>query len=126
MGILLDTSVLIALERGRGRLSNDHEVAIAAIAVSELLQGVYRADPRHRPGREAFVERVIARFPTIPFTLSVARTHARLWSDAVAAGRPRGANDLMIAATAIALGWSLATVDLRGFGDIEGLSVIRL
>ena len=58
MGTLLDSSVLIRLERSGSLLTigDNEEVAIAAITASELLHGVHRADPQRRAQREAFVE----------------------------------------------------------------------
>jgi tRNA(fMet)-specific endonuclease VapC len=65
MATLIDTSVLIAIERGQIDLNvwmmpND-EIAIAAITASELLRGVHRAsDARTSTVREAFVEGLLA------------------------------------------------------------------
>ena len=73
MGTLLDTSVLIDIERGRGAIPPADDVAIAAITASALLQGVLRADRAHRATRESFVEGVLATVPTIPFGLAVLR-----------------------------------------------------
>ncbi len=86
MGILIDSSVFIAAERGRLSLAGhipgrEHEpVAISALTASELLHGVHRAaDPQRRTQRERFVEGILARFPVMEFGLEVARVHARLW-----------------------------------------------
>lgn len=85
MGTLLDTSILIDIERGRGSIPTTDDIAIAAITASELLQGVLRADRAHRTVRESFVEGILAMLPTIPFSLHVARVHARIWADLAAA-----------------------------------------
>ena len=88
MATLIDSSVLIAAERGD--LAPDvvsiryaeEDVAISAVTASELLHGVHRArtaSQRHR--REAFVERLLAQLPVIGFDLTVARVHASLWAD---------------------------------------------
>jgi len=123
MGTLLDTSVLIGLERGYSTVPPTESLGIAAITVSELLHGLHRATTRHRLARQAFLERVFANVPTVPFTHEIARIHAELRADTGAAGRQRNSHDLMIAATAVALGWDLATADHRGFEDIPGLRV---
>jgi tRNA(fMet)-specific endonuclease VapC len=125
VGTLLDASILIDLERGRAALPAEEEVAIAAITASELLQGVLRADARHRPAREAFVEGVLASIPTIPFSLTVARVHASLWAQLAARRATLGAHDLIVVATAISLGWSLATLNRREFERIPGLELRR-
>ena len=126
MGTLLDTSILIDLEPGRAALPSDEDVAIAAITASELLQGVLRADARHRPAREAFVEGVLAAIPTIPFSPTIARIHASLWAQLASRRASLGAHDLIVAATAISLGWSLATLNRREFERVPGLVLQRL
>ncbi len=125
MGTLLDSSVLIGLERSGAPLAipDDEQVGIAAITASELLHGVHRADPPRRAQREAFVEHVLRVLPVYPFSLESARIHARLWADLVTAGRPIGPHDLLLAATALALGWSVATYNVSEFGRVPGLVI---
>ncbi len=85
MGTVIDSSVLIAAERGRldwaevlKSLPEDQPVAISAITASELLHGVHRAaTAEQRAKREAFVERLLATLPVLGFDLLAAR-HARL------------------------------------------------
>src|SRR5438093_13650518 len=125
MGTLLDTSILIDIERGRGAIPTTEDTAIAAITASELLQGVLRADRAHRTTRESFVEGILATLPTIPFSLRVARVHARIWAELAAARITVDAANLEIAATTIALGWELATLDPRDFARISGLRLAR-
>src|SRR5437764_5202019 len=125
MGTLLDASVLIRLERTGSTLSlaDDEDVAIAPITASELLHGVHRADPQRRAQREAFVEHVLHVLPVIPFSLETARVHASLWADLAAAGQLIGPYDLILAATALALGWSVATYNAPEFTRVPGLVV---
>ena len=94
-----------------------------AITASELLHGVHRASAEHRGRREAFVEAVLAAFPVIAFDLLVARVHARLWAGLASAGSDVGAHDRLVAATAIAAGWRVASANTRHFGRIPGLEV---
>jgi tRNA(fMet)-specific endonuclease VapC len=125
MGTLLDSSVLIRLERSGSLLTlgDDEEVAIAAITASELLHGVHRADPQRRAQREAFVEHVLHVLPVHPFSLETARVHARLWADLAATGHVIGPHDLILAATALSLGWSVATYNTSEFTRVPGLVV---
>ena len=132
MGALIDSSVLIAAERGTLDLDSvlqdyeDVDFALAAITASELLHGVHRADSdERRSNREAFVETLLSRLPVIAFDLVAARTHARLWAQLAARGVTIGAHDLLIAATAIARGLDVVTRDERSFSRIQGLSLIR-
>ena len=132
MGTLIDTSVLIAAQRGqldpdRFREEDDDEpVVLAAISASELLHGVHRLKGAvARTRAERFVEHVLASMPVVPFDLDIARGHARLDAELSAAGTAVGDADLMIAATAVWLDYRVATRDLRSFPKIEGLDVVR-
>jgi predicted nucleic acid-binding protein len=129
---VIDSSVFVAAERGKLDLEGvlrdygDEPVALAAITASELLHGVHRAaEPTQRARREAFVERLLSDLPLIPFDLVVARVHARLSAELAARGSPIGAHDLEIAATALAVGYDVATRDERSFPRVPGLTVLR-
>lgn len=143
MGTLLDTTVFIDFERAlrplptetamtevarrlEAQLGSSDEVGIAAITASELLHGVHRADSEHRARREAFVEGVLAAFPPLPFDLLAARSHARLWAELSAAGTDIGPHDRLVAATAIAAGWRVATANTRHFAPVPGLKVVAI
>lgn len=130
MGVILDTSILIAYERGslnldkliKGRASE--LFGISVITVSELLHGVHRADSKSRRlKREAFVQKVIDAFPVYTFDVPAARIYAEIWAHLVKKGVQIGAHDLMIGATAISLGFSVASHNVRDFKKIEGLSL---
>ena len=133
MGTLIDSSVLIAAERRalvlEGTLGAHAEdpVGIASITASELLHGVHRAaTSSQRQRRETFVERLLAVLPVFPFDLVTARIHASLWAGLASKGASVGSHDLLIGATAIALGYRVATRDRRSFGKIPGLEVVVL
>ncbi len=135
MAALIDSSVLIAAERGhinfedaRARLAEaESNIAISAITASELLHGLYRATKAiQRNRRQAFVEALLEQIPVVAFDLTVARVHASLRADLARRGAPVGERDLMIGATAIAKGYSVATRDERSFPRIPGLRVQRL
>lgn len=130
MAALIDSSVLIAVERGNLAVDAitahyaEEDVAISAVSASELLHGVHRArTPGQRHRRQAFVEGLLAQFPVVGFDLTVARVHASLWADLARRGVSVGERDLMIGATAIAKDYTLVTRDERSFSKIPGLSV---
>ena len=130
MGALIDSSVLIDFERGSFDLErvpaelSDTDISISAVTASELLHGVHRASrSRIRSQREAFVERLLEAWPVLPFDLTAARIHGKLWAELAAKGVAIGAYDLMIGATAIANGLQLITRDKRSFPRIPGLQV---
>jgi tRNA(fMet)-specific endonuclease VapC len=133
VGTLIDSSVLIAAERQTLDLDavlasrGDEAVAIAAVTASELLHGVHRAATQgQRQRREAFVEMLLAAVPVLPFDLVTARLHASLWAGLAVKGRSVGTHDLLIAATAIAVGYTVVTRDRRSFAMIPGLELVVL
>jgi predicted nucleic acid-binding protein len=132
VGTLIDSSVLIAAQRGKldlARLRDEDDaepVAMAAVSASELLHGVHRlANAVARMRAERFVERILESIPIVAFDLDVARVHARIDAELSADGTRVGDADLMIAATAVWLDYRVATRDLRSFPKITGLDVVR-
>jgi predicted nucleic acid-binding protein len=132
VGTLIDTSVLIAIQRGQldpqllQPADEDEPIAISAITASELLHGVHRLTGAvARTRAERFIERLLDAIPVIPFDLDVARVQARLDAELSSQGAAVGDADLMIAATAVWLDYRVATRDLRSFPEIKGLDVVR-
>ncbi len=131
MALLLDTDILVALERGAepGGIDaklDEQDRAISVITVSELLHGVQRATGATRIRRRAFVEHLLAGLEAVPITEPVACVHAEVWADLATRGRPTGAHDLWIAATAIAHGLTLATGNTCHYQDITGLALLEV
>jgi tRNA(fMet)-specific endonuclease VapC len=123
--VILDTGVLIAIERGRldvdAALGAD-DACIAAITAMELLVGVERSDEARRTARAVHVEALLSVLPIESYSLDVARVHARLAVEAMSKGRPRSAYDMMIAATAAATNRVLLTTDAKaGFDQLTGV-----
>jgi len=129
LGLLVDTDVLIDLERA-SRVEHvdtqlgDEPSAISVVTVSELLHGVLRAKGAVRVRRRAFVEHLLGGLPAIPITEPVARVHAEIWAVLDARGVPIGAHDLWIAATALAHGLGVATRNASHYGRVPGLRVV--
>ncbi|GAM09022.1 ribonuclease VapC5 [Geobacter sp. OR-1] len=128
MGVILDSSEIIALERSRGLVESlvagreDEPFGISVVTVAELLHGVERADTEtRRIRRQAFVEKIIEMIPVIPFDIGVARIYARIWASLMQRGFTVGAHDLIIASTAISLDYTVITANRRDFEKIEGL-----
>ncbi len=131
MGTLVDTSVLIAAQRGDIDLAEllakqgAFNVATSTICVSELLHGPHRmTNAMARARAERSAEKVLTGLSIVSFDLEVARLHARLGADLAAKGTQIGAHDLIIAATALSLDYQIATRDRRSFPKIPGLDVV--
>ena len=122
MGVILDSSVLIAAERqGQNarqmlsamvRKTGDTEIALSVITLLELAHGMARADTRERKlKREQFIQ---------------------LRNDELelALGQSKGIRlplaDLLIGVTALELGYAVATGNLRHFQRISGVTVTQL
>jgi tRNA(fMet)-specific endonuclease VapC len=104
-------------------IGDEDDVVMAAVTAAELLVGVELADGRRREARERYVTDVLAIIPTEPYDLEVARVHARLLADTRKSGRPRGAHDLIIAATALTRARTIVTADAPGFDGLPGIAV---
>jgi predicted nucleic acid-binding protein len=127
VALLIDTSVLVELERAHAALPTkleDEGAFLSAISASELLHGVERAPTAAgRARREAFVERALDLVSVLPFDLDAARVHARIWADLTRRGAMIGAHDLIIAATAICHDLTVVTRNHREFSRVDGLAV---
>jgi tRNA(fMet)-specific endonuclease VapC len=125
--LLLDTTFLIDAEHGAAGLddviADDDDVAIAAITIAELSVGVLLADGRRRATRAEFVAGVLAGLPAVDYDSDVAEVHADLLAHVRQTGSPRGAHDLIIAATARATGRAVVTADRSAFEGLPGVQV---
>lgn len=126
--LLLDTTFLVDAERGGidldGAIGDEDDVAVAAVTVAELLVGVRLAGARQRERRAAYVDELIDSLPVITYDLAVARQHSELLVAVREQGRPRGAHDLMIAATARATHRTVVTADHETFSHLPGVAAI--
>jgi len=104
-------------------IRDEDDVAIAAITVAELSVGVELAEGRTRRNRSDFLDGVLEAVPVIDYDLEVARAHARLLVAVRRRGRPRGAHDLVIAATAVASDRVVVTADAGAFDDLPDVMV---
>ena len=85
--------------------------------------GVQLATSRYRARRQAFVQDVVATIPILPYDARVAEAHATLLAAVRRSGEPRGAHDLIIAATAVAADRQIVTSDASGFANLPGVRV---
>jgi tRNA(fMet)-specific endonuclease VapC len=125
--LLFDTTFLVDAERNRGDLDDviddDDDIAIAAITIAELRVGALLANRRYKAARSGYVEDILTTVPVLDYNLEVAEAHASLLVDVRTKGRPRGAHDLIIAATAKAFDRTVVTADQTAFADLDGVSV---
>ena len=133
MGVILDTSILVAAERRAVRFEplleslGEEPIAISAITASELLHRCHRATGAAvRARRSAFVEALIGAVSVLPFGLHEARRHSEIWAELLRGGSMIGPHDLLIGATALAQGYGVITLNQRDFGRVPGLRLVRI
>ena len=127
--LVLDTTFLIDGQRDTRDLDewihDDDDVAMAAVTVAELQVGAELASRHYQAARRDFVHAVTEEIPVLPYDIDTALVHAQLLAETRRAGRPRGAHDLIIAATARSTGRAVVSADLSGFEDLTGVELHR-
>lgn len=124
--ILLDTSVVIHLGRLAEPPPTEAEPAISALTVAEFEAGIATArEDRERALRIERLEKVLADVAVVPFDGLAARAYGEVVAALRRAGRRERARtmDLLIAATAVANGLPLYTVNPGDFVGIDGLEL---
>ncbi len=112
MRALLDTSILIAKERGRPLGPLPDEAAISVATIAELHAGVLMAkDLQTRARRIRTLGRAERSFYALPIDADIARVFASLFSEARQRGRRPKTMDMWIAATAVRYGLPVFTRD---------------
>jgi len=127
MGLILDSSVVIAAER-RGEnvtqllqqifiSTGDQEVALSSVGLTELVHGIYRAKTREAQAfRETFTRDLIQDVEVIPYTKDMALLAGKLDGEQQRRGVVIPFADLLIGATAL----HLATAWSRSMSGISG------
>lgn len=135
MGLILDSSVVIAAER-RGQtveqfieslvsLCGDEEAALSAIGLTELVHGIHRAsDSKIRARRERFIHELLTDLTVYPYANDTALLAGRISGEQQARGVSIPFSDLLIGATALRLGFSVLTLNQRHFKLIPDLHVV--
>ncbi len=137
MGVILDSSILIAGERRKDSVWEVLErveavcgktvAALSAVTAVELTHGIYRAKAdADRKRREIFIEELFQSVAVHPLTLEVARLAGRIHGEQMGQGVSIDFPDLLIGATALHLGFDVATLNVKHFQVIPGLNVVTL
>ena len=122
---LLDTNIVSDLVRNpQGRIAQrirkvgEDKVCTSIIVAAELRYG---ASKKGSPKLTAQLEAVLGALEILPFETPADRTYGIVRTLIEKAGRPIGANDLLIASQAIALGRTLITDNATEFDHVENL-----
>ena len=134
MGLILDSSVVIAAERqghtayqmleAIGAQAADPEIAVSVVTVLELAHGIARAKTgAQRAARKKFLDDLLIGMPVHPVTVPIALRAGQIDGQLQAAGTRVALADLLIGTTALVLGHAVATGNTRHFEMIPGLVV---
>jgi predicted nucleic acid-binding protein len=131
VGLIVDTCEFIALERAGGSPSDVIAIygpseiyAVSVITVAELRHGVRRANSNGRmEHRQRFLDAVLDNFAIFPLDAGIALRLGDLDAEMQLLGKKREFTDLVIAATALELGYAVATRNLKHFDGIPGLRI---
>lgn len=137
MGLILDTGILIASERRRESVENilrrvrashgEIDIALSAVSVVELTHGIYRArNDADRERRRVFCEGVFQDLIVHPVSLEIAQLAGKIEGEQAAQGIAIAFEDLVIGATALHLGFDVATFNVKHFKLIPGLNIVTL
>jgi tRNA(fMet)-specific endonuclease VapC len=136
LGLILDTSIIITGER-RGHSVpqilaqvrdtwGETEIGLSAVTIAELTHGIQRARlDAQRQRQQAFVDEVMVIVKVHAVTAAVAQWAGAISGQAVERGLTLPFEDLLIGATALHLGFEVATHNVRHFEKIPGLVVRR-
>ncbi len=137
MGLILDSSIVISAER-RGdtveklieqvvAVAGDTEAAISSVGLTELVHGIYRAQNSEMGlRRQSFIEELLRDMTVYPYTKEAAMLAGKLDGEQQVQGVTVPFGDLLIGATALSLGFSVLTFNLRHFRLIPGLKILQL
>ena len=125
MRYLLDTKVVSDLVRNpQGRVAErirkvgEAQVCTSIIVAAELRYG---ATKKGSPRLATQLEAVLGALDVLPFETPADAAYGLIRTRLEQAGRPIGGNDLLIAAQAIALGYTVVTDNEGEFARIDGL-----
>jgi predicted nucleic acid-binding protein len=131
MGLVLDTSALVELERLLPRdppdnLPWEEELILPAVVWAEALAGVRLADtPLRAAQRRARLESLRAQVPIEPFSAETAEHYADIFAELMQSGQMIPQNDIAVAATARSarFGVLAGPKDEKHFQRVRGLTV---
>ena len=127
MGLILDTNFVITAEREARRGTPGRADAFLAQRPTETCFITFTVAGELACGQSAAArrdwERLCRPYPVLPWTMEVAWHYGEIYRSLAAKGQLIGANDLWIAATALAHGFDVVTNNQDEFSRVPGLAV---
>ncbi len=136
MGLILDSSIVIATERkGLDDLAileqlkshyGETAFGLSVVTIAELTHGAYRAkEEARRLRRLAFIDRLCRELTIYPIIVEIARTVGRIEGQQATFGFILAFEDLAIGVTALQLGFEIVTLNEKDFRHIPGLRIVN-
>ena len=126
MKYMLDTNIIAYIRNQRPETVlrqfekyQPEDLCISVITMAELEYGIHRSSKPDQ-NRQALLM-LLSHIPIIPFDIDAAKEYGKIRDDLTKKGTLIGANDLLIAAHACAMGLTLITNNIRKFERVEGL-----
>jgi tRNA(fMet)-specific endonuclease VapC len=127
MRYLLDTNIVSELVRNpQGKVAEqilklgERKVCTSIIVAAELRYG---AEKKQSPRLSAQLEAVLGALEILPLEKPADASYGSLRAQLERAGKPIGANDLLIAAQALALGYTVVTDNEKEFSRVRQLNL---
>ena len=136
LGLVLDSSVIIEAERKRQTVEElliaihqsfgEIEITISAVSLAELAHGIARANTAEiRQQRRAFIDELKKHVPVHPVTDETGEIAGSISGEQAVKGINVPIGDLLIGASAMQQGYAVATLNLRHFEKIPGLTIAK-
>ncbi len=126
MRYMLDTNIIVYAKNARPEIVlkrfqqyNSGDLCISAITMAELEYGIYNSSKPDQ-NRLALLT-FLSNIEVIPFDMDAAKAYGQIRHDLKVRGNLIGANDMLIAAHAKSLGYTLITNNIGEFERVEGL-----
>lgn len=127
MAYLLDTNIIIAAMKGvPGVIGRLEKIPLSALILSPIVLGELEFGAEKSAQVEknrARLASLIENIPAVPLDTETSRHYGLIRADLEKKGTPIDANDLWIAAQALALGAVLVTDNVGEFSRVAGLEV---
>ena len=108
-------------------MAGNQEAALSSVGLTELVHGIYRATTTQmRLRRQSFIDELRIALTIYPYTEETALLAGRIDGEQTAKGSIIPFSDLLIGATALSLGYSVLTGNVRHFRLIPGLNVVKM
>jgi len=126
MRYMLDTNIIVYAKNARPEIVlkrfqqyNSGDLCISAITMAELEYGIYNSSKPDQ-NRLALLT-FLSNIEVIPFDMDATKAYGQIRHDLKVRGNLIGASDMLIAAHAKSLGYTLITNNIVEFERVEGL-----